>query len=70
MPTIVTRDEMVKYCNDVLGVPITPTRMRRGLEQRELPVWKLKGVNATSPQALFDWIVGMARPAVTADGAA
>ncbi|WP_431815712.1 hypothetical protein [Gordonia jacobaea] len=70
MPVIVTRDEMVKYCNDVLGVAISPTKMRRGLERRELPVWKLKGVNATSPQALFDWIQGMARPVVNEGGAA
>ncbi|WP_043456513.1 hypothetical protein [Gordonia polyisoprenivorans] len=70
MPTIVTRDEMVRYCNDVLGVEITPTKMRRGLEQRELPVWKIRGVNATSPQALYDWIIGMARPAVREGGAA
>lgn len=64
-PTIVGREDAVKFCNDVLGVPISFTRMRRGFERRELTVWKVGGMNATSPQALFDWIQGMARPALS-----
>ncbi|OCH79841.1 hypothetical protein [Gordonia sp. UCD-TK1] len=69
-PTIIGRDAAVQFCNSVLGVPITFTRMRRGFERRELTVWKVGGVNATSPQALYDWIQGMARPAVSQGGAA
>lgn len=63
-PTIVTKDKMVEFCNDVLGVQITKTRMRNGCEKRELPVWKIQGVNATSEQALYDWIMGMAIPPI------
>ncbi|NMO02538.1 hypothetical protein HH308_15085 [Gordonia sp. TBRC 11910] len=61
-PVIIGREAAAQLCNDTFGVPISFTRMRRGFERRELKVWKVGGVNATSPQALFDWIQGMALP--------
>lgn len=71
LPTIIGREAAVRFCNDVLGVPITPTRMRRGMERRELPVHKIQAKNGVSERALYDWIQGMARPAIgRQDGAA
>ena len=66
-PSIYSRDEAVAFCNEVFGVRITPTRMRRGFERSELVFWKIGGVNATSPRALWDWIQGMARPVAGGD---
>jgi len=70
LPTILGREAAVRFCNDVLGVPITPTRMRRGMERRELPIHKIQAMNGVSERALYDWIQGMARPAVSQGGAA
>lgn len=70
LPTIIGREAAVRYCNDVLGVPITPTRMRRGMERRELPVAKIQGRNGIAPRDLYDWILGMQRPAAEQAGQA
>lgn len=63
LPTLIGREEAVRYCNEVLGVPITPTRLRRGIERRELPIAKIQARNGFAPRDLYDWILGMQRPA-------
>ncbi|MGV9713981.1 hypothetical protein ACWDTI_25355 [Gordonia sp. NPDC003424] len=70
LPTIIGREAAVRFCNDVLDVPITSTRMRRGMERRELPVHKIAAMNGVSERALYDWIMGMQRPAISQGGAA
>ncbi|MBS4103708.1 hypothetical protein [Tsukamurella paurometabola] len=70
LPTIIGREAAVRFCNEVLGVPITPTRMRRGIERRELPVAKIQARNGFAPRDLYDWILGMQRPAAEQGGRA
>ncbi|MGW0172728.1 hypothetical protein ACWDUM_02665 [Rhodococcus sp. NPDC003322] len=61
LPTIKGRDAAVRFINEVLGVPMTPTRMRAAIEGRELPVYKISGANFTAERDLYDWIMSLAK---------
>lgn len=61
LPTIKGRENAVRFINERLGVPMTPTRMRAAVERRELPVYKISGANYLAERDLYDFVMSLAR---------
>ncbi|MFD5809411.1 hypothetical protein [Rhodococcus aetherivorans] len=68
LPTIKGRDAAVRFINNTLGVPMSPTRMRTAIEGRELPVYKISGANYLAERDLYDWIMILAKASRSGGG--